>query len=778
MKKSNPIRKRIVLLRTFVVTALLTSFYFLLLWLLNLVIAYDVFASSTNDVTLIDDSPSPFFKSFLAFQDKKFALQNVTLFRGNGTKAEPNHTILIDSGIIEKVISPSEEIELTGYKQIDLTGHTVVPGLIGTHNHMRLPQGALLYTSPKLYLASGVTTIQTCGTGNPIEEIAISRNIEAFSQPGPDIIPSSPYFTGPKGKSNFIKFDDEERIRDKIRFWASQGVQWFKVYMHTRPQDLEIIVDEAHKNGAKVTGHLCATTYKEAALAGIDAIEHGFINSYDHSHGHTKGLCSGSKDFRSSLDLNSIEVQELQNFLIENNVAISSTPSIFEAQTVKKGFADERTLRALSPFHIESYLKRRERMKERADDWYFKDNWLERSLTYDLAFYRKGGLLTAGPDPGLHNLPGYGDQRNYELFVEAGFKAEEALEVLTTNGAKLLGLDDVGFIAKGMRANMVVLKGDLTKEPSVIRNVKYVIKDGFSFDPKKLIESVEGHVGSSFDDSLKYLGQKEPSSTPEKFATNLITTSDEHEFGSVFSRNGDEFFHAVDLGHRSEIRGTRLINGVWTDNQPVINHPIYSFNDPFLSADGSKLFYISDMPLKGIGSPKDYDIWYSIRTSNGWSLPIHGGPVINSDDDEYFVSVSDSGRFYFSSNRGHGSGFDIFQSQLQAEKFSPPQKLPNNVNSQGYDADVFVSPNDDYIIFSSIREEGAGAGDLYISFKLDEEKWTDAISLDTGINTPEHELCPFITKDGKYFMFTRGGDIYWRDAGFIESFKNSASVSH
>ncbi|TBW26543.1 hypothetical protein [Gramella sp. KN1008] len=124
---------------------------------------------------------------------ENYWLTNVYLINGSGVKQEGTFNILIDDGFIKKVISTRQKIE-SSEKVFDYAGHTVIPGIVRVHNHMRLPQGALLYSSPKLYLAGGVTTIQTCGTGNPDEELAISQYIERGEQPGPRIINSSPYF--------------------------------------------------------------------------------------------------------------------------------------------------------------------------------------------------------------------------------------------------------------------------------------------------------------------------------------------------------------------------------------------------------------------------------------------------------------------------------------------------------------------------------------------------------------------------------------------------------
>ena len=707
-------------------------------------------------------------KSYVSINQPKLALINAHLIDGTGRPPKTEQSILIENGKIIRV-GDSKTIKIPmGFHILDVTNKTIIPGIIGTHNHLRLPQGAMFATAPKLYLACGVTTIQTCGTGHPREEIAIARSIQAGDQPGPEIVNSGPYFTGPSGKSNFIRVQDEQMIRDTIRYWAERGVEWFKVYRNTRPQDLAIIIDEAHKRQAKVTGHLCATTFEEAANLGIDAIEHGFIHSYDHAEGKLVDSCSGSRDFRTDLAIDSEAIRNVQQALIDNKVALTSTLAIFECQA--RGVADERDIAAMAPFHKEQYQHRQKRRKELGEDWYFKEKWLLKSMQYDVAFFRNGGLLTAGPDPGLHNLPGYGDQRNYQLFIEAGFRPEEAIQVMTSNGAKLLERPLIGSIEKGKLANLVVLDGNLSIDPTVIQKVDIVFKNGMGYDPTKLIESINGNVGSSTDDRMTYCGQKEPGNTPSLFAPNFISKPDQHEFGSVFSKSGRELFYGVDVEGKAMIYHSKLVDAVWSKPSLLLPNEKNGYNDPMLSPDEQRLYFISNRPINEGEEKEDYDIWYVERQGESWSAPINAGDKINSNKNEYYISFTTNGTMYFGSNV-KGDNFDIYQSEQINGQFQTPIALDKNINTNRYEADVFIAPDASYMIFCARRSDSFGRGDLYISFKDAKGNWMPSKNMGNVINSEKHELCPFVIGDGKYFFYTSDGDIYWVSTAVFEDMK-------
>jgi len=217
---------------------------------------------------------------------------------------------------------------------------------------------------------------------------------------------------------------DAQHIRDTMAFWLEQGVRWFKVYRHIRPEDLEVIVDVAHEHGAKVTGHFCSITFEEAVNIGVDGIEHGLNSAADFRTDKEYGVCNGGRAYMDELDISSKRVEALHQLMIDSNVFMNSTLSIYESGIPERAFADERSLKAMSPALIEQYEERRRGYAEK-EQTIDKLARLKRIMAFEYQFFQMGGLLGSGVDPGRHNMPGYGDQRNYELLIEAGFKVEE-----------------------------------------------------------------------------------------------------------------------------------------------------------------------------------------------------------------------------------------------------------------------------------------------------------------------------------------------------------------
>jgi hypothetical protein len=267
---------------------------------------------------------------------------------------------------------------------------------------------------------------------------------------------------------------------------------------------LRAVVDEAHKRGLKVTGHLCSIGFKEAADIGIDNLEHGLMANSEYVATKQPDKCpQGVSASLQKLDINGPEVQETIRKLVEKKVAITSTLPVFEAggaPLAQSGIGaasallNPRVLNVMSPEARVRYLHARARVSSQGDYVAL----LRKAMDFERAFVKAGGLLIAGLDPTGNGgvVAGFGDLRQVELLVEAGFTPVEAIQIATLNGAKFLGEDArIGSIAPGKQADLMVVKGNPASNIADIEKVEIVFKDGLGYDSEKLIQSVQGLVG-------------------------------------------------------------------------------------------------------------------------------------------------------------------------------------------------------------------------------------------------------------------------------------------
>ncbi len=149
------------------------------------------------------------------------------------------------------------------------------------------------------------------------------------------------------------------------------------------------------------------------------------------------------------------------------------------------------------------------------------------------------------------------------------------------------------------------------------------------------------------------------------------------------------------------------------------------------------------------------------------------GTPINSEYDEYYVSLSNEGTLYFASNRpgGHGS-FDIYRSPFANGQHTTPENLGPAINTEYLEQDPFIALDESYLIFTvADGTDGFGKGDMYISFRKEDSTWTKAKNMGNVLNSDSFDFCPIVSPDGKYFFFTRGGDIYWVASVIIEALR-------
>jgi len=439
------------------------------------------------------------------------ALTNIRVIDGNGTAPIENQTVVISGGKIVSVGATASTAVPNGSKVLDLAGYTVMPGLVGMHDHLFFPMGgnppiySTMGTSfPRLYLAMGVTTIRTTGSVAPYTDLEIKRLIDSGQMIGPKMDATAPYL---EGKGSFTPVMHEltgaDDARRMVNFWADQGATSFKAYMNITRDELRAAVEEAHKRGLKVTGHLCSIGYREAAEIGIDNLEHGLFPNSEYVADKKPDVCpSGINQVLINLDINGAAVQETIRVLVEKKVAITSTLPVFEANAplaqtgigAARALLNPRMLNTMSNDARIRYLSARARIPTTAP----VATAVRKSMDFERAFAKAGGLLIAGLDPTGNGgiVAGFGDLREVELLVEAGFTPVEAIKIASLNGAKYLGRDSqIGSIAVGKAADLMIVKGNPAASIFDIENVEIVFKDGVGYDSEKLIQSVQGLVG-------------------------------------------------------------------------------------------------------------------------------------------------------------------------------------------------------------------------------------------------------------------------------------------
>ena len=242
-------------------------------------------------------------QQFIRTEAPVIALTRVRVIDGTGAAPKEDQTIIIRAGKIESV-EPSAAAKIPADAQtLDLNGYTVLPGLVGMHNHMFFPMGGSppMYSNmgisfPRLYLALGVTTIRTTGSVQPFADLEIKKLIDAGRMIGPKMHITAPYL---EGRGSFTPVmhtltgaDDARRM---VNYWADLGATSFKAYMNISRAELRAVVEEAHKRGLKVTGHLCSVGYKEAAEIGIDNLEHGLVRRFGIRYEQTTGPVSAGR---------------------------------------------------------------------------------------------------------------------------------------------------------------------------------------------------------------------------------------------------------------------------------------------------------------------------------------------------------------------------------------------------------------------------------------------------------------------------------------------------
>jgi hypothetical protein len=452
---------------------------------------------------------------FITVDSPVFVLDHVRVIDGTGTPTKEDQAVVIANGKIQ-FIGPDASAKIPqGAQRIERAGYTVIPGLVGMHDHLYytdsysvqvvdgkvgepgLVVAELPYTAPRLYLAAGVTTMRTTGSVEPYTDLKVKSRIDANLMPGPNMDATAPYLEGaPTRFAQMHELTGPDDAKRMVDYWAAEGMTSYKAYMNISREELGSAIQQAHAHKLKLTGHLCSVTWPEAIALGIDDFEHGPVfTDTEFVTDKKPDVCpAGGTSSWAKQDVNGTQVQELIRNLVSHHVAVTSTLPVFEASVPGRPKLQARTLDAMSAESAHSYLTARARVALDSS----MTALMRKEMDFEVAFVKAGGLLLAGPDPTGNGgvLPGFGDQREVELLVEAGFTPVLAIQIATENGASYLGQQNrIGTLAPGKQADLVLIKGDPSKRIEDIENVETVFKAGIGYDSQKLIESVRGQVG-------------------------------------------------------------------------------------------------------------------------------------------------------------------------------------------------------------------------------------------------------------------------------------------
>ncbi len=301
----------------------------------------------------------------------------------------------------------------------------------------------------------------------------------------------------------------------------------------------------------------------------------------------------------------------------------------------------------------------------------------------------------------------------------------------------------------------------------------------------QIVAMLEGKGGSDAPEAYvqitgDYLGQKKPGSAPELFAPGLLLDTHRPHGSIVFSPDGQEIYWtaALDFGAFQKIWMMQQVNGQWSPPKAVSFPDPSTYGGPAISPDGKRFFFDVLKPSEDKDQNPDHDIQFRTKGALSWGDVIKPGPPLNSNKSELGPSVSRNGTVYFYSfdKEGGFGSVDIYCSRLTKNGYEEPENIGDAVNSEFADTLPYVAPDESYLLFSSMRPDGLGDFDLYVSFKNEDGTWTQAKNMGESINTTARESSSVVSPDGKYlfFMSRRNGigEYFWVDAKIIAELKS------
>ena len=388
-------------------------------------------------------------------------------------------------------------------------------------------------------------------------------------------------------------------------------------------------------------------------------------------------------------------------------------------------------------------------------------------------------LLAKGARPDLRDAAG-----NTPLLLAASNGHVETVSLLLAKEASPRDRDRMGSAALHLAAlsgneqivKMLLEKGAALNEKNRYRSTPLSIAEREGHDAiVRVLLAAGAKKGKAKPPELKgeYLGQKRPGLTPSLFASGVVST-EKNELNSVFTPDGKEFYFTVRTPQGPwKIMVMKRRGRGWSRPQAASFSGTHSDVDLFIAPDGKKLYFCSNRPGDGkTEAPKNYDIWVVDRLGADWSEPRNLGRPVNSNQDEFFPALTRDGTIYFQSRRQEsGEGAKIYRAQLEEGAYRQAEILGPAINCETFVGDTLIAPDESWAVFSVNRPGGNGQGDLHVSFRLDNDTWTEPKNLGERVNTKANENCPILTPNGKYLFYTSAGDIYWVSAEIIEKWR-------
>jgi imidazolonepropionase-like amidohydrolase len=398
-------------------------------------------------------------------------LHDATLIDGTGTPPKSGSVITIHNSRIISVTNQNSyqynssinDRILTNERILKITGKYIIPGLFDMHAHVagvrkNSYDQATSENTLVMLLNSGVTTIRNPG-GPTNESVQLREEVLKGNLSGPEIFTAGRLLNTPEFPVPFVErqVTTEEDVREEIRRQAEAGVDYIKLYVGLKPDLIKAAVDEAHRQGIKVIGHLYLTSWTDAANLGIDFLTHGvpvspFLLPENEQRIFNR---TGGGQFDHSLwldlvDLDSIEIKNMIESLVQNQIPVDPTLSIYEA-IFKQGLPDPQN----------------------------EQRW-NKVLQLTKMMHDGGVKILSGTDiPNLELVPGESLHHELELLVEAGINTLDVIKIATKNGAEALDLmNQTGTIEPGKQADILILSANPIEDIVNIKRIDTVISNG------------------------------------------------------------------------------------------------------------------------------------------------------------------------------------------------------------------------------------------------------------------------------------------------------------